>query len=191
MAFVAMAKCVVLVQFLAAVDKKYQSDENKTLILIDWVEDVAYLICKLADCTSWKRQLVQNARWLWFQCVRHLSNVLSSYFNFAPGPEVNSIPAKDTMPAKDDRALEDIADSFQQLCRDIKSAIVNGDGHPLLLTDSNPPLLHVDRGLPNKRKAESAKLSIADHPVQPAALLSPQPRKKHPQLLKSTAVTTP
>jgi hypothetical protein len=38
----------------------------------DWVEDVIYLICKLADC-SWKRQLDQNAQWFWFQCIHRLS----------------------------------------------------------------------------------------------------------------------
>jgi hypothetical protein len=34
------------------------------------------------------------------------------------------------MPAKDNTALEDIAYSFQQLCRDIKSAMANGEAVP-------------------------------------------------------------
>jgi hypothetical protein len=110
------------------------------------VEDVVYLICKLADY-SWKRQLDQNTQWFWFQCVRRLSKIMLSYFNFTLDPEVNSTIAKDTMPNKEDKALEDIAGSFQKFCCNIKSAVANGNGRPL--TDS--AFLHVDgRGLPNK-----------------------------------------
>lgn len=44
----------------------------------------------------------------------HLSNILSSYVNFALDPEVSSTAATDVMLAKDDKGLEDVADSFQQ-----------------------------------------------------------------------------
>jgi hypothetical protein len=51
-----MANLVVLIQFLAA-DEEDQPNEDKTLVLVDWVvEDVIYLICRLADC-SWKMRL--------------------------------------------------------------------------------------------------------------------------------------
>ncbi len=44
-AITAMANFVVLIQFYAT-DEKYQLDEDKKLVLVKWVEDIVYLICK-------------------------------------------------------------------------------------------------------------------------------------------------
>jgi hypothetical protein len=158
-------------------------DKGKAAAL-HWVGDGIYRIFKLAK-NSWKRQLGQNARWFCFQCVRCLSNILLSYFNFVHDPEVDSAAAKDIMPvkdnakhtmsAKDNRALEDIANSFQQLCLDIKSAsMVNGDGQSL--ADSPPPQ---HGGLPNKgTSVQKSKASQTwRQPGPSAALLSPRPHK--------------
>jgi hypothetical protein len=125
------------------------------------VEQVIYLICKIADHSQLEKATRPDpAQWFWFQCIRCLSNILSSYFIFALNPKVNSASAKGTMLAKDDIAIEDITDSFQQLFRDIKSAIANnGDGCPL--ADSTRPIK-----AEHYFKAERAKLGIADHPAQ-------------------------
>ena len=88
-----MANFVVMIQFLAT-DKKYQPDEDKKLVLVEWVEDIVYLICKKAD-RSWKKELDQNAQWFWFQCICWLSDILSHYFNFVLDPEVSTAAAKD------------------------------------------------------------------------------------------------
>jgi hypothetical protein len=100
------------------------------------VEGSIYLICKIVDRSQLEKTTIDQtpAQWFWFQCIRRLSNILSSYSNFALDPKVNSAAAKDTMPAKDNRAMEDIADSFQELCRDIKSAMANGGGLHLAMT---------------------------------------------------------
>jgi hypothetical protein len=159
-----MANLMLLIQLLAA-NKKYQpKDGKKCALLVDWVEDIVYLISMLAD-QKWKRQLDQNAYWFWFHCIRHLSNILSCYFNFALDPDVKSYAMKDTMPKKGDKSLEDIIESFKQLYRDIKGAMANGDGRPL--ANSTTPSMWLE-ACPAKGeiycKVECANFGIVDHP---------------------------
>jgi hypothetical protein len=47
-AIIAMANFVVLIPFLAT-DEKYQWDEDKKLVLVEWVKDIVHLICKKID----------------------------------------------------------------------------------------------------------------------------------------------
>jgi hypothetical protein len=164
-AVTAMANFVVMIQFLAT-DEKYQQEEDKKLVLVEWVEDIVYLICKKAD-RSWKKELDQNAQWFWFQCIRRLSNILSRYFNFVLDPEVSSAAAKDIMPAKDNDALTVIDAAFRQLYCDIQTAEANGDGRPL--ADSTPPTLWLSACPSHAEiytKKERAKLGITDQPAQ-------------------------
>ncbi len=132
-----MANFVVLIQFLAT-DEKYQPNDGKKLVLVEWVEDIVYLICKKAD-RNWKKELDQNVQWFWFQCIRRLSNILSRYFNFVLDPEVSAAAANNIMPAPDDSRLNEISQNFRDLYRDIQTAGANGDGR--LLADTTPPLL--------------------------------------------------
>lgn len=88
-----MANFAVLIQFLAVDDKYLPSTETQP-ILVDWVEDVIFQITKMPD-PSWKQQLDKTTNWLWFQCIRQLSNLLSSYFYFVLDPEVHAAAAKD------------------------------------------------------------------------------------------------
>jgi hypothetical protein len=100
------------------------------------------------------------------------SKILLSYFNFALHLEVNSATGKDTTPATDNNALEDVANSFQQLRRDTKGAMASGGGHP--------PPLHVDGGLPNKGGTlPKSRIRPAWHhqSPDPEAQLLPGPHK--------------
>jgi hypothetical protein len=159
-----MANFVVLIQFVAT-EEKYQLDDNKKLVLVEWVEDIVYLICKKGD-RSWKKELDQNSQWFWFQCIRRMSNILSRYFNFVLDPEVSSAAAKDIMPGKNDSTLKDIATSFQQLYSDIKTAGANGDGRPL--ADSTTPtrwLAACPSHAKRYTRKERAKRGIAEQPA--------------------------
>jgi hypothetical protein len=62
-AIATMANFVILIQFMAT-DEKYQPDDDKKLVLVEWVKDTVYLICKKAD-RSWKKELDQNSQWFW------------------------------------------------------------------------------------------------------------------------------
>jgi hypothetical protein len=173
-AIAAMANFVVLIQFVAT-EEKYQPDDGKKLVLVEWVKDIVYLICKKAD-RSCKEELDQNSQWFWFQCIRRMSNILSRYFNFVLDPELSSAAAKDIMTAKDDSTLDDITTSFQQLYSDIKTVGANGNGRPL--ADSSPPTLWLaacpsDAELYTKK--ERTKLGIAEQPAH----LHQQVRRGH------------